>query len=402
MDRHVLIQADARRIPLRNNSVHAVVSSPPYWGLRNYGVDGQIGLEATPDEYVATMVEVFREVRHVLRADGTCWLNLGDTYATKPMGASSTHDPRWAGGRNRSEGHRCNRTNKPGDIGLKHKDLIGIPWRVALALQADGWWLRSDIIWEKPNAMPSSVTDRPSNSHEYLFLLTKSANYFYDIDATREPVTSSGGASFGKQKIDVKGTGAQSRRLNAPEDRNHPLGRNKRTVWTVPTVAFDGAHFAMFAPKLIEPCIKAGTSERGCCPSCGSPWVRQTESSYVTRGNDKTNGPRSIERKRIEHGTAGYAVRLEKRVNTVGWAASCSCDAGGPVPCVVLDPFNGAGTTGLVSRFLGRSYIGLDLSRPYLEMSAARIEEGLRPVSRLDGVSVKPLEGQASLFGMED
>src|SRR6185312_11164468 len=250
---------------------------------------GCLGLEPTPEMFVAHMVEIMREVWRVLRDDGTLWLNIGDSYATKPIGSGSTFDPKWPGGRNRSEGFRCGRTNSPASIGLKHKDLVGIPWLLAFALRADGWYLRQDIIWHKPNPMPESITDRCTKSHEYIFLLTKCAKYFYDADAIREPVTSTGGASFGPQTKQHKKTSdgghavtptgdlVQSRRLSNPEERNNPLGRNKRDVWTLSTQSFPEAHFATFPIKLPTLCIKAGTSEKGCCPYCGAPWKRVVE-----------------------------------------------------------------------------------------------------------------------------
>jgi len=242
----VLGNASTILATLPEASVQCCVTSPPYWGLRDYGtaswdggdpscahagrpkprqdtsgatkrfaesrgtqaskraysvpvlvecrcgarrVDAQIGLEATPSAYVQALVHIFRAVRRVLRDDGTLWLNLGDSYVTKPIGAGSTHDPKWPMGRNRSEGFRAGRTNRPSDLGLKHKDMVGIPWRVAFALQADGWYLRSDIIWSKPNPMPESITDRPTKSHEYIFLLTKNPRYFYDQKAIAEPAS---------------------------------------------------------------------------------------------------------------------------------------------------------------------------------------------------------------------
>jgi len=209
-------------------SVQCVITSPPYWGLRDYGVKGQIGLEPTPDDYVQTMVKVFREVTRVLRDDGTLWLNMGDSYASSPAGNFGGDMPAPAdGGRYRA--------NKPkmdyGASGLKPKDLVGIPWRVAFALQADGWYLRSDIIWHKPNPMPESVTDRPTKSHEYLFLLTKSPRYYYDTDAVREPSV------------------------------EQAAGRNLRSVWTINPQPFSEAHFATFPTALVEPCIKAGSTK---------------------------------------------------------------------------------------------------------------------------------------------
>ena len=277
---------------LPDASVHCCVTSPPYWGLRDYGHDGQIGLEATPEAYVARMVEVFREVRRVLRDDGTCWLNLGDSYAAQRSGTAmpaetlagglegQVVDGRGSRGRGDVEpdavAGRARRATGTGPkhrdaaaIGLKHKDLCGIPWRVAFALQADGWWLRQDIIWHKPNPMPESVTDRCTKAHEYVFLLSKSARYYFDSEAIKEPVQSSkgngksfrGGGSY---------TGGNSFANSAAKDRathgnapNETGLRNRRSVWTVSTAPFKGAHFATFPPDLIEPCVLAGSPVGG-------------------------------------------------------------------------------------------------------------------------------------------
>jgi len=243
----MLISGDARQIPLKAQSVQCVVTSPPYWKLRDYGTAGQIGLEPTPEKYVDAVVDVFREVWRVLKSDGMVWLNLGDSYAKTVF----LND------------------------GLKPKDLIGIPWRVALALQADGWYLRSDIIWHKPNPMPESVIDRPTKSHEYLFLFTKKMRYYYDADAVREPNAINPNWNYGSERYrriitqDVYGTdGDNKRRKAGPKGWSglapsgpHGSGRNRRTVWTVPTQPTKGAHFATFPEKLIEPCILAGSKE---------------------------------------------------------------------------------------------------------------------------------------------
>jgi len=220
------------------------VTSPPYFGLRDYGCSGQIGLEGMPDEYVGKIVQVFREVRRVLRDDGTVWLNLGDSYAAARGGsrqpaetlAGGVHGKTKTGeGVNRGRKDGYNPTRNAQAIGLKHKDLCGIPWRVAFALQADGWYLRQDIIWHKPNPMPESVRDRCTKSHEYIFLLSKSPKYYYDYEAIKEP-------------------------SNACVDTGK---RNKRSVWSVTTKPFRGAHFATFPPDLIKPCILAGCPEGG-------------------------------------------------------------------------------------------------------------------------------------------
>lgn len=227
---------------------HTCVTSPPYFGLRNYGVDGQIGLEPTPDEFVAGLVEVFREVGRVLRPDGTLWLNLGDSYSS---GGRKTQVSDNNGNRGRTY------TNRPND-GAKPKDLLMIPSRVALALQADGWYLRSHIVWHKPNVMPESVKDRPTNAHESIFLLTRSAKYYYDADAVKEPET------CGRKRGPALHPDLLSTNGNSGLARRESTGfRNLRNVWTVPTKPFRGAHFATFPPELIEPCIKAGSPVGG-------------------------------------------------------------------------------------------------------------------------------------------
>lgn len=229
-----IINADAidglRTLP--DQSVQTVITSPPYWALRDYGVEGQIGLEATPEEYVARMVEVFREVRRVLRDDGTLWLNLGDSYAGSGKGASSDKENPRETYVPDPDSPQCAIPKVP--RGLKSKDLVGIPWRVAFALQADGWYLRSDIIWHKPNPMPESVTDRPTKSHEYVFLLAKQARYFYDADAVREANT---GAGWERSHADRQGHGNGETGANV-RFGNNPAGRNRRTVWEIATQPF--------------------------------------------------------------------------------------------------------------------------------------------------------------------
>jgi DNA modification methylase len=311
-DRLTILQGDCLDVlqTLPSESVHTCVTSPPYWGLRDYGVAGQIGLERTPKEYVAKMVAVFQEVRRVLRGDGTCWVNLGDTYA-------QNGGPGWQGKNGQRADRRFTATRDtvgmreamrrpPGT--LKPKDMVGIPWRVAFALRADGWYLRSDIIWYKPNPMPESVTDRPTKAHEYLFLLSKSERYAYDAEAIAEPVLTSrlvcggNGKSWHDHKDDlVRGNRVddQSKKFTAFDGK-----RNKRTVWTIPSAPFSDAHFATFPPDLIKPCILAG------CPVGGT----------------------------------------------------------------VLDPFGGSGTTGMVALELGRKAILIELNPAYVEMQRQRCD----------------------------
>ena len=431
-------------------SVQCCVTSPPYWGLRDYQTsswiggdencdhvadssktkkfgndafnenrpsreetktagyyfrdicskcgakrsDLQLGLEQTPEEYVANMVLVFREVWRVLRDDGTLWLNLGDSYNGSGKGANGNGSAGKAGDINSgSKGTQQGTFTKSDVIGLKPKDLVGIPWRVAFALQADGWWLRQDIIWHKPNPMPESVTDRCTKAHEYIFLLTKSAKYFYDSEAVKEPVSevslkraeygwdcdrpSTKNASMGGDGIHVGKMG--TRFVN-------PTGRNKRSVWTVTTKPFRGAHFATFPPDLIEPCILAGTSENGQCPKCGKSWKRIMEkigvSTYEKMGG-KNGGYKKMREESMRRGETGVGDTRDSNGNIVwyeatpkkfvGWQPDCVCRLD-PIASVVLDPFSGAGTTGLVAVQHGRRYIGIELNPDYLEMSRKRIQ----------------------------
>jgi len=326
-----LIPGDAldRLRLLPGDSVHCCVTSPPYYRLRDYGCAGQIGLETTPDEYIAALVAVFREVRRVLRKDGTLWLNIGDSYAGS-WGAQSRGGAPSAASTLRGNGHvgggpkikslsaiqieaapRRTRTGSTRDLGgIKHKDLLGIPWMLAFALRADGWYLRQDIIWSKPHPMPESVTDRCTKAHEYLFLLSRSERYWFDATAIQEPLAEASaeryGYAFGGAKtealIEANKTGIGQRTRIAGE-RELPQGRNKRSVWTVASEPFPEAHFATFPPALIEPAILAG------CPRGGT----------------------------------------------------------------VIDPFGGAGTTGLVADRLGRDAIMIELNPTYCTMIRNRI-----------------------------
>jgi len=243
--------------------VQMCVTSPPYFGLRDYGHPNQIGLEQTPEAYVSELVSVFAAVRNVMADDGTLWLNLGDSYGTTGGDPYSGFNSRWHGLPNKGKQDAAAGAypaNRQRDSGLRPKNLLGIPWRVAFALQADGWYLRSDIIWHKPNPMPESVTDRPTKAHEYLFLLAKSESYFYDQESIAEPSVIGAGAI---RNITPRNKGQASTRNDG--DRFGVVNdgtRNRRSVWTVPTQPFDGAHFAVFPRALIEPCILAGSRPR--------------------------------------------------------------------------------------------------------------------------------------------
>ncbi len=409
----LLLNAHALRIPLPDESVHCVVTSPPYWGLRDYGLPplvwagaadcdhawgdelvthqrgsvgdhstldgglqaggagrlqaaqqgqfcprcaawrGCLGLEPTPELYVAHLVLLFREVRRVLRTDGTLWLNLGDSYQASKgysghgglefqqrraqSGLSFSNPAAHVGGPG-----RIRPQDRPHPV-LKPKDMVGIPWRVVFALQDDGWWLRSDIIWHKPNGMPESVTDRPTKAHEYLFLLTKSERYFYDADAIRRPhkeaslrrqARASGDPhSLSRPRPNIRGLRTALEALDEGHGL-HPAGRNRRTVWTIPTASYSGAHFATFPPALVKPCIEAGASARGVCPTCGAPWERVVERQFVpqadvsaARGVRGSNG-----QKRPAFDAWAGCPRGTTRATTVGWLPSCACYGTRDVP----------------------------------------------------------------------
>ena len=327
----MLIRGDARSIPLRDASIDTVVTSPPYFGLRDYGHAGQIGLESAPDAFVSSLVDVFREVRRVLKPQGTAWLNLGDSYCggggfapDAPVNVARRADISngimKSGSFNLSP--RQHTRNTKGTIRpdgyLKSKDLVGIPWRVAFALQADGWYLRSDIIWHKPNPMPESVTDRPTRAHEYLFLLAKSERYYYDADAIAEALSVESLERYGRVERNGEYFDPSRHKHGDSLMHNAPMqvltraaknvvekgSRNKRSVWTVTTEPYSGAHFATFPEALIEPCILAG------CPQGG----------------------------------------------------------------IVLDPFVGSGTTVAVAKRLSRRGVGLDLA--YQDLARMRTAQG--------------------------
>lgn len=377
-----ILRGDCRDVlrTLPAESVHCVVCSPPYWGLRDYGVPGQIGLEAGYAEYVDKIVEVFGDVRRVLRKDGTVWLNLGDSYHSGDRGGYRNDAHRWEkselqrGNRGNAETIRPNRLPQ---VGLKDKDLCGIPWRVAFALQADGWYLRQDIIWSKPNPMPESVTDRCCKSHEYVFLLSKSPKYFFDNEAIKED-----GAEPDRDRNDRIG-GANGHLVRHSEGGmiGATAKRTKRSVWEIATAPFSEAHFATFPPALIEPCILAGCPKQ-CCAKCGAPWVRQTQSSYTPANHNGTSlGTISTSAKQDEreastgNGAPGYRAKLNKRAETTGFSPSCSCNVYPTIPGTVLDPFFGAGTTGLVADRLGRNCIGIELNPTYASMAERRIRD---------------------------
>lgn len=447
--RNKIISGDALTVlhQLPDESVHCVITSPPYWGLRKYegeeqdqvwggskdcehewgaeiiakskdsnrgdmtwttggspsskilGIHpsqgqfcvrcgawrGQLGLEPTPDLYVQHLVEVFREVKRVLRSDGTLWLNMGDSYASN-WGAGANRKSSWwstASGESEGKGWGDVETAIPPNMWRKHptikpKDLIGIPWRVAFALQADRWYLRSDIIWSKPNPMPESVQDRPTKSHEYVFLLAKSPQYFYDADAIREEVKPE---SPQRAKYPFKPEVSGSRYWHQEDSlfhppssvRMNPAGRNKRSVWTIPTQPYAGAHFAVFPEALVEPMVKAGTSEKGCCVKCGAPWEKIVKIDQIRHRKPwkDTKHPNGRNTEQLASWAAQYGSTT-KVTTPIGWEPTCNCNTD-TKPCIVLDPFVGSGTTCLVAAKLNRDWIGIDVSEKYCAMARERL-----------------------------
>ena len=503
-----------------DESVQCCVTSPPYWGLRRYIEDGapekpfEIGLEATPDEHVAKLVEVFREVRRVLRSDGVLWLNYGSFYAdgrlagrrdagrgTSRIGRqdSSGGDPacsRSGGEPGAPESLRTSRTSQlpheserqpenggrhkgasdsvpaetrtlpcgapesttpqsspqPQDEcsrsesivssqsspltslldalesackdarrgkcdtssiallladhiedkepsllawlystialrGFKQKDLVNMPAILAEALRLDGWFVRSDVIWSKAAPMPESVTDRPTRSHEFVFLLSKSARYFYDAEAIREAADPANHRPSAGIRTTPPGSSQHGGPANGVRSYSH---RNARSVWTINPQPTPEAHFATFPEALAERCILAGTSAKGACAKCGAPWDRVTDVSYDTQGRT-TNGPRSIE---CRDERPGRAVRAVKIVETTGWRPTCDCGIHVVRPCVVLDPFAGSGTTLLVAERLGRDSIGIELNPEYIAIAERRIKAH-DPTATIE---LAPGVKQASLF----
>ena len=376
-----------------------------------------IGLEPTFDEHLSNLVDVFREVRRVLRDDGTLWLNYGDAYAT----GGGRILPSELGEQWRGKRQHPGRRTTPG--GLKPKDLLMMPSRVAMALQAPhlrcrgclhvahesrwgrwpngrricpgceksrgtdvetpGWWLRSEIIWAKNNPMPESATDRPTNAHEKMFLLSKSARYFYDAEAVRvvnanpapgAPATNYVSTTDGRRRVDPdrdSGLG-KWRERNDGVPRNE-YGANLRNVWTIATHSFKEAHFATFPPKLVEPCIKAGTSQRGVCGECGAPWKRMVRREKVPVQNGRNT---RIYEREPEDGEGRDVRSLRQEFSyateTTGWEPTCEHNTA-TVPATVLDPFAGSGTVGQVALSLGRKFIGVEISAEYTDMAKRRV-----------------------------
>lgn len=433
----IIYQGNALEVlpQLEAESVQCVVTSPPFWGLRKYAgsqeliwgdgnckhewaslerwlhrgstqspkltdgmmtqdktVDttcslcgawrGAYGLEPTPEMYVEHTVEMLRAIKRVLKKDGVVFWNIGDSYGS---GKGTCFNP--GGGKGSFSGHgdRKDAGAYPLDrgnvsmlkaSGLKPKDLCLIPFRVALAAQADGWWVRSVIIWSKANPMPESVKDRPTESHEYILMLTKQARYYWNQEAVRED---------GKEWTGRAGTfacdgevsrhvlpGQQAAEHRADRTDRIIAGRNIRTVWEMPTQPYPDAHFAVFPEALPEKCILAATSEKGNCSKCGMPWIRVVEASGGTIGRSWHDHEGDLERgqRACAEAKGGHGYKREDK----GWRASCACDAE-PEPAIVLDPFSGAGTTLWVAKKLGRRAIGIDISEEYCQLTIERCRQ---------------------------
>ena len=455
-------------------SVHCCVTSPPYYGLRDYGVEGQIGLEQTPDEYIAKMVEVFREVRRVLRSDGTCWINIGDSYFSQTKGSGGSNPE--TSPKNAIKGVDNFQRFDPvriesGSTGCKPKDLIGIPWMLAFALRSDGWWLRQDIVWSKPNPMPESVRDRCTKSHEYIFLLSKSPRYYFDNEAIKEPIKDISLARLGRgvspeNKLVNGATGQSPHAIHQPranvkfggsnlcpdtrlqsgnEWQPRGSGANKRSVWPVTTKPFKGAHFAVFPPDLIEPCIKASCPLPGKQCDCDEVIATPTgkgpihDPSILTgragmnRPRRDDEGSRAITRREqrgeaeqmrrsahrrlmeeacgsaFEHyirtdvsGARPLPESLRQTFLSCGWLQPVEpCECPDDLPGIVLDPFAGSGTTGMVASALGRNSILIELNPQYCELIKERVTTGWQKAKpKPMSVKKKPAqpESQSSLF----
>ena len=321
-----------------------------------------IGLEPTFEQHLENLVAVFREVRRVLRQDAVLFLNYGDAYTSGNRSTQMGNVGGNLGGGQHGDMVGMGRPLTP--PGLKPKDLMMMPARVALALQADGWWVRSEIVWHKPNPMPESVTDRPTSAHEKVYLLTKSARYFYDAEAVRTAFSGNTdvGRAGGAMAPRMKGTDDEVFNRHQDFARNgiEASGANLRNVWTIPTQGVSAAHFATFPEKLVEPCILAGTSAEGACEQCGAPWERVVETTLHER---QSGGAPSMRE------TGQRWPNMERRTATTGWKPTCECEAA-KVPCTVLDPFVGSGTVCRVATRLNRRGIGCDLG--YQEIAQRR------------------------------
>lgn len=373
--RNAIIVGDAletlARLP--EDWFHCVVTSPPYWALRDYGAAGQLGLENSPycwgwtqgpgaecgKCFVCRMVEVFRGVKRVLRPDGTAWVNMGDSFAQNQIGRTR-HNCNNQLGRCR-QNHNYAKGKTVPRFGAKPKDMVGMPWALAFALRADGWFLRSEIIWHKRSPMPEPVRDRPTKAHEQIFLLSKSPRYFFDDIAAGEPISQSTAARrrygykhFAGSQIESMAHVERRQFADAKTYANAatmPPIRKPRSVWRLSTEPFAGAHFATYPTELVRRCLAAGTSAKGCCGDCGQPSKRQIERKQVWRAKH----------------CDGVAI------NQTGWKTGCDCKPPRLVPCRVLDPFSGAGTTAMVARRLQLHAVGIEINREYAAMARERI-----------------------------
>jgi len=322
---------------------HSVITSPPYFNLRDYSVEGQLGQEKSPEEYVENLVEICRGVKRVLRKDGTFWLNIGDSYNSDSGFCRATNGWDREG---REQGSSDKKAIKHSYI--KRKELFGVPWLVAFALQREGWFLRCDIIWKKENVCPDGAKDRPTRSHEYVFLLSKSPKYFYDYYNSLEAT------AYSPKNIQRFGARHQVGTFRNDQNRTFQAYgmRNRRSVWETSVSSFSGNHWATFALELIEPCIKVSTSDHGCCAQCGTPWSRKTEVIQIKPYNEE---------------------ECEKKIVPLAWKKSCNCDTNEIKPCLILDPFSGMATTGIGCLKYNRNYVGIDINSEYINLSRERI-----------------------------
>lgn len=397
-----------------------IITSPPYWGLRDYQTKGQLGLEATPKQYIEKLRKGFRECWRVLRDDGTLWVNIGDkSYNYRP--GKALDDRRHDFKTHPRDIPKVHASRKNRIKGVKEKDIFGLPWRLAFALQDDGWILRQDNIWSKPNPLPESAKDRPARSHEYVFLLTKKKRYYYDWFSVQEPSTGTSKPRTkykpeagqhpeifpelpetfkpGTHKVPGVTPKASTPEANGNEVRHranaeysaHLAGesgalRNWRSVWTVHVHPYNEAHYATFPPELIRKPILAGTSEKGACVKCGTPWSRIVSRGEPDRdlqrasGGSLTGGYRGQGRKDYKPARAQNPSEVKRRIlegmklkRTVGWRQNCLCETSETRPCIVLDPFFGSGTTGKVAMEYGRWCIGIELSPESVKLAEARI-----------------------------
>lgn len=377
MNWNQIVTGDCRRVLAKvpANSVQCVVTSPPYWGLRDYEVEGQLGSEPVPDClgwatkepcgecYVCHVVEVFRGVRRVLRDDGVVFLNLGDTYANTGGHTKLGETSQRQGRSNVQEQHKM-KGSVP--VGFKPKDRIGIPHRVAFALQAAGWYFRDEIVWAKPNMMPESVRDRCVKAHEMVFMFSKQPRYYFDSVAIAEPPVTKNPYRAVTKKMEEAGRMGEGR--TGYNTRSE--GRGKRSVWWINIEGSGLKHFAMFPTGLVQSCVLAGTSKKGCCRKCGCPWRRVLEKTRIA-----TRPGAASKCNRVDPAVKGNRdpLRHVTQTRTVGWEAGCDCGDQNTVPCTVLDPFSGAGTTCCVAKKLRRRWFGIELNPRYTQMSMKRL-----------------------------